>query len=55
MRRSSKKIVTQNISLWKETPSQKLGFSENPTALTLLSKIPPSMIINRPGVAGAVL
>ena len=45
MCRTSQKLVTQNISLWKETLSQKLGFSENPTALTLLSKVPPCTII----------
>ena len=43
--RTSQKLVTPNISRWKETLSQKLGFSENPTALTLLSKVPPSTII----------
>ena len=43
--RTSQKLVTQNISRWKETLSQKLGFSENPTALTLLSKVPPCTII----------
>ena len=42
---TSKKLVTQNISRWKETLFQKLGFSENPTALTLLSKVPPCTII----------
>ena len=45
MRRTNKKLVTQNISRWKETLSQKLGFSENSTALTLLSKVPPCTII----------
>ena len=45
MRRTSKKLVTQNISRWKETLSKKLGFSENPTALTLLSKVPPCTIV----------
>ena len=45
MRRTSKKSATQNISRQKETLSQKLGFSENPTALTLLSKVPPCRII----------
>ena len=45
MRRTSQKLVTQNISRWKETLSQKLDFSENPTALTLLSKVPPCTII----------
>ena len=45
MHRTSKKLVRQNISRWKETLSQKLGFSENPTALTLLRKVPPCTII----------
>ena len=45
MCRTSKKLVTQNISRWKETLSQKLDFSENPTALTLLSKVPQCTII----------
>ena len=45
MRRTSPKLVAQNISRWKETLSQKLGFSKNPTALTLLSKVPPCTII----------
>ena len=45
MRGISKKLVRQNISRWKETLSKKLGFSENPTALTLLSKVPPCTII----------
>ena len=44
MRRTSKKLVRQNISWWKETLSQKLGFSENPTALTLSSKVLPCTI-----------
>ena len=43
--RTSKKLVTQNISPWKETLSKKLGFSVNPTALTLLSKVRPCTII----------
>ena len=45
MPRTSKRFATQNISQWKETLSQKLGFSENQTALTLLSKVPPYTII----------
>ena len=45
MIRTSKKFVTQIISWWKETLSQKLGFTENPTALTLLSKVQPCTII----------
>ena len=45
MHRTSPKWVTQNISRWEETLSQKLGFSENPAALTLLSKVPPCTII----------
>ena len=45
MRRTSQKLVAQNISRWKETLSQKLGFSKNLTALTLLSKVPPCTII----------
>ena len=43
--RTSQKLVTQNISPWKETLSKKLGFSVNPTALTLLSKVRPCTII----------
>ena len=43
--RTSQKFVTQNISPWKETLSKKLGFSVNPTALTLLSKVRPCTII----------
>ena len=41
MRRTSPKYVTPNISRWKKTLSKKLDFSENPTALTLLRKVPP--------------
>ena len=43
--RTSQQLVTQNISPWKETLSKKLGFSKNPTALTLLNKVPPCTII----------
>ena len=43
--RTSQKLVTQNMSPWKETLSKKLGFSVNPTALTLLSKVRPCTII----------
>ena len=50
MRRTSLKLVTQNISLWKETLSQKLGISKNPTALTLLSKVPAYTIILVPDI-----
>ena len=45
MRRTIKKLVTPLMSRWKEKLSQKLVFSENPTALTVLSKVPPSTII----------
>ncbi len=43
--RTSQKLVTQNISPWKETLSKKIDFSVNPTALTLLSKVRPCTII----------
>ena len=43
--RTSQKLLKQNISPWKETLSKKLGFSVNPTALTLLSKVRPCTII----------
>ena len=44
---TSPKLVNQNIPRWKERLSQKLVCfsSKNPTALTLLSKVPPCTII----------
>ena len=37
--------LSQNISQWKKRLFRKLGFFKNPTALTLLSKVPPCTII----------
>ena len=37
---TSSKLVTPNISWWKETLSKDIGFPENPAALTFLNKYP---------------
>ena len=45
MLKTSPKLVAPNIWLWKDTLSKKAAFPKNPTALTLLSKVPPCTII----------
>ena len=44
MRSTGRKISHTKHFMVNETLSQKLGFSKNPTALTLLSKVPPCTI-----------